>query len=49
VNVNATTIEYAGIERIRLVKEGGNDSIEIDDDVLAEVLIALFWNPRNRD
>jgi hypothetical protein len=47
VAVNDAVIEYFGMERIRLVKQGGSDSIVIDDDVLAEVLTALFWDPRN--
>jgi peroxidase len=42
VAVNDNVIEYSGIERIRLVKLGGDDSITIDEDVLAEVLAVLF-------
>ena len=46
-SVNGNTVDYSGIERIRLVKLGGNDDIQIDPDVLAEVLTALFWDPRD--
>jgi hypothetical protein len=46
-SVNGNTVDYSGIERIRLVKQGGDDNIQIDPAVLAEVLTALFWDPRN--
>ena len=49
VDVNGNTIDYSGIERIRVVKQGGSDDVQIDRDVLAEVLAVMFWNPRDEE
>jgi peroxidase len=48
-SVNGNAIEYFGIERIRLVKNGGSDTITIGDDVLVEVLTVLYWNPNREE
>lgn len=49
IEINGNDISYFGIERIRLVKRGGADTITIDDDVLAEVLVVLSWNPEREE
>jgi hypothetical protein len=46
-SVNDNAIEHFGLERIRLVTQGGGDDVQIDEDVLAEVLTAHSWNPRD--
>ncbi len=48
-SVNGNAIEYFGIERIRLVKNGGSDTTTKDDDVLAEVLTVLSGNPSREE
>jgi peroxidase len=43
--VNGNSIYYSGLERIRLVKKGGNDSIQIDPNVGPIVDVVDSWNP----
>jgi hypothetical protein len=39
VDVNGTSIQYSGLERVQIITLTGDDDVQVGDDVLTEVLV----------
>jgi hypothetical protein len=48
-SVNDTDIQFSGLERIRLVKIAGNDTIQVSPDVLIPVDVVFWFDPDRED